>query len=163
LLRPTADFDKGTVIIMTPGTYKLCEDIVFNPNAPPPGELPHEGAFDPSFPGEYDENAFGLGFFSAIAIASSDVTLDLNGYTIEQHPAHALWQRFFAVIELADAPFIQSTGPAQFVKEGNEISAASNIKITGPGTIGLSSHHGENSTALHCLMLGDPTHSQSLL
>ena len=29
-----ADFDDGTVIISTPGTYRLTEDIVFQPNFP---------------------------------------------------------------------------------------------------------------------------------
>mmetsp|Transcript_10323 Transcript_10323/g.24778 ORF Transcript_10323/g.24778 Transcript_10323/m.24778 type:complete len:225 (-) Transcript_10323:995-1669(-) len=91
----------------------------------------------------YDPNTFGLGFFAAIAIATSDVTLDLNGKTIQQSDGHALFQRFFAVIELADAPFIEGAGPAQFVAKATTFQAASNIKILGPGTIGQSSHHGE--------------------
>lgn len=46
------------------------------------------------------------------------------------------------MIELADSPFIQGAGPAQFVGESNQLNAASNVQILGPGTIGRSSHHG---------------------
>mmetsp|Transcript_5475 Transcript_5475/g.8143 ORF Transcript_5475/g.8143 Transcript_5475/m.8143 type:complete len:733 (+) Transcript_5475:32-2230(+) len=139
-----ADFDQGTKIITEPGSYKLCEDITFYPLVNPP-ETSSEGAanaFEPIFPGPFDENAFGLGFFAALSIATSDVTLYLNDYTIQQSKEHALLQRFFAVIELADSPFIQGVGPAQFVGESSSFNPASNIKILGPGTIGLSSHHG---------------------
>lgn len=115
---------------------------MFNPNAPLPGQTPAEDAFDPVFPGEYDENAFGLGFFSAIAIAASDVELYLNGFTIEQSEGHALFQRFFSIIELADSPFIKNAGPAQFVGDDDAFQAASNVVIVGPGVLGRSSHHG---------------------
>jgi hypothetical protein len=138
------DFNEGTLIITQPGSYKLCEDITFYPHVNPPTSS-SEGAanaFEPIFPGPYDENAFGLGFFAAISIATSDVTINLDGHTIEQSQEHALLQRFFAVIELADSPFIKGTGPAQFVGETNQLNAASNIAILGPGTIGRSSHHG---------------------
>lgn len=85
-----------------------------------------------------------MGFFSALAIAASNVELDLNGYTIEQSQEHALLQRFFSVIELADSPFIDSAGPAEFIGDNplTAFRAASDVTITGPGTIGLSSHHG---------------------
>ena len=140
------DFSDGTLIISTSGKYQLCEDIVFDPNGPQPGQVPPDDVYDPVFPSDiYDENAFGLGFFSAIAIATSNVEIDLNGYTIEQSPGHALMQRFFAVIELAGAPFIANAGPAQFVGEDDSLRAASNVRIVGPGTIGRSSHHGEFS------------------
>ena len=51
-------------------------------------------------------------------------------------------QRFYSNIELASAPFIAGTGPAQFVGEGDEFHAASNVRIIGPGTLGRASHHG---------------------
>lgn len=137
-----SDFETGTKIITAPGQYKLCEDIVFHPNGPSPGETPADDAFDPIFPGDYDENAFGLGFFAAIAIAASDVELYLNGFTIEQSEGHALFQRFFSIIELADSPFIKNAGPAQFVGEEDYFQAASNVVIAGPGVLGRSSHHG---------------------
>jgi hypothetical protein len=135
------------VIIKRPGVYKLCEDIVFDPNAPPQGGLPSESAFDPEFGSDFDDyyaqNEFGLGFFAALVIVADDVTLDLNGHTIEQSAGHALMQRFFAVIELASSPFISAKGPAQFVSNnGAAFKAANNVKIVGPGVIGRSSHHG---------------------
>ena len=51
-------------------------------------------------------------------------------------------QRFFAVIELANSPFIPGAGPAQFVSDG-AYAAANNVNIFGPGVIGRSSHHGK--------------------
>ncbi|HSF85559.1 MAG TPA: hypothetical protein VLG28_07895 [Acidimicrobiia bacterium] len=87
---------------------------------------------------QYDPSAYGVGFFAAIAISADDVVLDLSGHTIEQSAEHALLQRFFAVIELADQPFVPGQGPAGF---GDEIDAAKNVVIRN-GTIGLSSHHG---------------------
>eukprot|EP00581_Thalassiosira_minuscula_P007826 CAMPEP_0183703136 /NCGR_PEP_ID=MMETSP0737-20130205/993_1 /TAXON_ID=385413 /ORGANISM="Thalassiosira miniscula, Strain CCMP1093" /LENGTH=668 /DNA_ID=CAMNT_0025929845 /DNA_START=642 /DNA_END=2648 /DNA_ORIENTATION=- len=138
-----ADFDHGTKIISTAGTYKLCEDIEFGPNGPAePGQLPEEDAFDPKYDAEYRENEFGLGFFSALCITSPDVTIYLNNYTIEQSPGHALMQRFFSVIELASSPFVPGVGPAQFVGDDETFVPARNIKILGPGKIGRSSHHG---------------------
>lgn len=86
----------------------------------------------------YDPAGFGLGFFAAIVIQADDVVLDLAGYTIEQSAEHALLQRFFAVIELAEQPFIPNQGPADF---GDRIESASNVLIKN-GTIGRSAHHG---------------------
>lgn len=119
----------------------MCEDIVFDPNGPS-GDVPDEDAYDPVFPGDYSKNSFGLGFFAAIAIASPNVELRLNSHSIEQSRGHALFQRYFAVIELANSPFIKGAGPAQFVGEGEECISASDVKILGPGVIGRSSHHG---------------------
>lgn len=51
-------------------------------------------------------------------------------------------QRFFAVIELASAPFIADAGPHNFVSSGSGFKAAKNFQLKGPGTVGLSSHHG---------------------
>jgi hypothetical protein len=109
------------------------------------GRVDAASAFEPEFTNEnshYDPNQYSMGFFAAIAITTSNVTLYLNGFTIEQSAKHALLQRFFAVIELASSPFIHGAGPAQFTSQSNDFSSASNIKILGPGTIGRSSHHG---------------------
>ena len=122
--------------------YKLCEDISFGPNGPEPGSVPGEDAFDPVFDKEYRTNEFGLGFFSALCIASSDVTLYLNHFKIEQTAGHALMQRFFSVIELASSPFIADAGPAQFIGEDISFAPATNVNILGPGLIGRSAHHG---------------------
>ncbi|KAL3915508.1 MAG: hypothetical protein SGILL_005619 [Bacillariaceae sp.] len=107
--------------------------------------------FDPEFD-NFSKNAFGLGFFAAISVQASGVTIDLNGKTLEQSPEHALMQRYFALIELASSPFIQSVGPAQFVGEDETFEPANNIVIKGPGTLGRSAHHGihgnENSNVV---------------
>jgi len=101
------------------------------------------GGVDHFIPGgpadaRYDPAAFGVGFFAAIAVTADDVVLDLAGHTIEQSAEHALLQRFFAVIELADQPFLPAQGPSDF---GDGISPANNVTIEN-GTIGRSSHHG---------------------
>lgn len=127
------------MIINTPGTYKLCEDIVFDPiqNI----ELPITEIYLPDF-NVYDRNAYGLGFFAAISISASNVEIYLNNHSIEQSEGHALMQRFFAIFELANSPFLKSVGPSQFVGDDVEFESASNIGIYGPGIIGRSAHHG---------------------
>ena len=125
-----------------------------------PPNLSSEGAanaFEPIFDGTYNEHAFGLGFFAALCIATRDVTFKLNEYTIQQSKEHALLQRFFAVVELADSPFIEGVGPAQFVGESNTFQSASNIKILGPGTIGRSSHHGVHGNENDNVLIKDVT------
>ena len=91
----------------------------------------------------YDPAGYGLGFFAAVVIAAADVTLDLNGHTLEQSAEHALLQRFFSLIELADQPFIPAQGPADF---GEAINAAKNVRIKN-GILGRSSHHGIHGNA----------------
>ena len=49
-----------------------------------------------------------MGFFSAITVETDNVIIDLNGYVIQQSELHQLQQRFFAIIETAAAPFIQT-------------------------------------------------------
>lgn len=93
----------------------------------------------------YDPAAFGVGFFAAIAITADDVVLDLAGHTIEQSAEHALLQRFFAVVELADQPFLPAQGPSDF---GDGIAPANNVTIEN-GTIGRSSHHGIHGNGNH--------------
>ena len=184
------DFIYGTYIIDRPGTYKLAEDISFNPNSPATltaaletGAIPADvaaqvglpdpvdayhagrplytqfahgddaGPFAPGGPldARYDPAAYGVGFFAAIAVAADGVVIDLDGHTIEQSAEHALLQRFFSVIELADQPFIPDQGPAGF---GDQITSATNVEIRN-GIIGRSSHHGihgngnENVTISH--------------
>ncbi|MGD8363724.1 MAG: hypothetical protein PVI36_02335 [Desulfobacterales bacterium] len=138
-----SDFVYGTYIIDEPGIYRLAEDISFNPNSTAllgtdayHAGFPMPNQFAPS--GPYNPRAFGIGFFAAIAITAPNVVLDLAGHTIEQSKEHALLQRFFAVIELADQPFIPQQGPADF---GADIKSATNVFIMN-GTIGRSAHHG---------------------
>jgi len=166
------DFRFGTYIIDRPGTYRLGEDVSFNPNSidtlrsvvdsgvdPPVLGLEEPidayqtgfplrsqllpGGIDQFSPGgpldaRYDPAAYGVGFFAAISVTADDVVIDLAGHTIEQSAEHALLQRFFAVIELADQPFLPSQGPSDF---GDGIDAARRVVIRN-GTIGRSSHHG---------------------
>lgn len=138
-----SDFVNGTYRITESGKYVLAEDIVFNPN--PATET--QDAYDSFFPrpeqlgdgpGQYPTAEFTLGFFAAITIETSDVELDLNQYTIEQSAEHALMQRFFAVIELANSPFIPGQGPHDFT---SQLASATNTKIHN-GRIGRSAHHG---------------------
>ncbi|MEW6534355.1 MAG: hypothetical protein AB1454_01900 [Candidatus Auribacterota bacterium] len=151
-----SDFTNGTYIIHKPGIYRLAEDISFNPH--PPGSLGEDGitALDAytggrPFPsqfgsledGKYDPAAFGIGFFAAIVIQANNVVLDLNGHTIEQSKEHALLQRFFAVIELSDQPFVPGQGPSDF---GTDITCAENVWIKN-GIIGRSAHHGIHGNA----------------
>ncbi len=85
--------------------------------------------------------AYRLGFFAAIAVEANEVVIDLNGYTLRQHPMHALMQRFFACIELGDQPFIPGEGPATDGGFGKDLRPAHRVTIKN-GALGLSSHHG---------------------
>ena len=85
----------------------------------------------------YPQDAYGLGFFCAISIYTSDIILNLNGYEIKQSSEHALQQRFYSNIELASIPFLPSQGPHTF---GSKIKRANNCIIK-DGVLGRSSHH----------------------
>jgi hypothetical protein len=147
-LCPLADFKDGTIIIRTPGTYTICEDIQFCPNVPGHYDIKMpDTAYDPIFPSDYyDEFAFALGFHSAISIVTSNVVIDLNTYSVRQCESFALMQRFFSLIELNLHPFINGTGPANFVgplPQFEQFESGTNITITGPGILGRSSHNGK--------------------
>ena len=108
-----SDFAEGTYVIDKPGRYYLTENITFNPfprsaggnSQPKPSQL---STYNP--PGKYDARAFGLGFFAAVVIHGNGVDLDLNGFTLEQGEEHALFQRFFALVELSNVPFHYDQG-----------------------------------------------------
>lgn len=149
----TEDFQKGTLIIDTPGKYQLCEDIVFDPIQDK--SLPITEMYLPDF-NVYDERAYGMGFFAAIAVSVSDVEIYLNNFSIEQSASHALMQRFFAIIELANSPFLESVGPAQFVGVDG-FKSASRVLIQGPGKIGRSAHHGVHGNENQDITIKDVT------
>jgi len=140
-----SDFKDGTLIIDQPGSYKLCEDIIFCPsngiNFAKATDTEIAKAFDPYDLGKtkYMKNEFALGFFAAISVTADDVTISLNGKSLSQCREHALLQRFFALIELASSPFLPNVGPHNFVS--SVFKAAKNFKLVGPGVMGLSSHH----------------------
>ena len=141
------DFEQGTVRLTEPGTYCLKENIYFNPS---PGSIDKPNLYgswfpdnDELYPGCVDNSngAFSLGFFAAISIESSDIELNLNGYTIQMHWYFYLQQRWFSIIEIANSPFLPNVGPADF---GHDWEHISNVKIHN-GELGLSSHHGIHS------------------
>ncbi len=156
-----SDFENGTLQITQPGLYRLAEDISFNPHpvgSPGPNGTPLDAySAGRPFPsqygsteaGLYDPAAFGIGFFAAIAVSAADVTIDLNGHTIEQSAEHALHQRFFAVIETADQPFVPGQGPSDF---GGQLTPAHDLVIKN-GTIGRSSHHGIHGNGTEGLVI----------
>jgi hypothetical protein len=132
-----ADFLFGTLRIRVPCKLVLLENIIFNPDNgdqsnwffEPPKSINNV---------HYINDSYKLGFFTALAIESSNVIIDLNNFEIKQSYKHFLLQRFFSIIELASAPFIPNQGPANF---GNTIKSATHVTIIN-GTLGLSSHHG---------------------
>ena len=148
------DFETGTYRILESGKYCLDEDIEFNPN---PGSVDDPNSqfnwwpLDADlYPGStlFENGAYALGFFAAIAIETNDVEIDLCEQTIGQHLHHYLQQRFFSVIEIAKSPFLSGVGPTDF----GSISNTSNIHIHN-GVIGLSSHQGIHSNEANNVVL----------
>ena len=139
------DFKNGTLILDSPGIYYLEENIIFDPNPP----LDDTNVLDvvecckpklhqfKSNGGIYDDSHYILGFFTVISVIGSDITIDLNGYSIEVSERFALMQRFASLIELATSPFVPSQGPANF---GLNFNSGENIIIRN-GKLGLSPHH----------------------
>jgi hypothetical protein len=141
-------FNEGTVRLQHPGIYVLQEDIVFHPNPNNDFMPTHEQIKSGRYPVGRG-GAYHLGFFAAITIESDDIILNLNGHSIVQSHDHYLDQRFFAMIELASAPFITSQGPHQFSEEST-FKNCNNVYIMN-GTLGRSSHysiHGNGVTNL---------------
>lgn len=132
--------------------FNLKEDISFNPNPSSETMSPfNSGQPTPEQFQVYDPAAFGIGFFAAIVISGDDLILDLNGHTIAQSPEHALQQRFYANIELADQPFIPSEGPHSF---GEGLDPARNVAIVN-GALGRASHHGVHGQLAQGILLKD--------
>ena len=145
-----SNFSTGTVFLTDSGCYRLTEDIVFEPVP----DNDYRATREPYA----SIAAFRLGFFAAIAINGSSILLDLNTHEIRQSDAHALQQRFFAVIEVADRPFITGQGPADFTgaATAHEVVAGKNVVIRN-GRIGRSSHHGIHGNNNDRLLIEDLT------
>eukprot|EP00121_Abeoforma_whisleri_P004757 Awhi_evm1s4304 len=143
------DFDDGTFLIDKPGLYVLKEDVFFNPNSrdylrefynKPELRAADASWVRPDQFRKYDPKAFGIGFFTAIAVRTRDVIIDLNGHTLSQSKEHALQMRFFSLIELNSSPFLGHRGPHSFVGEFG-LDIAKNVTIQN-GHLGLTAHHG---------------------
>ena len=165
-----ADFQSGTLRIKESCTLRLRESVLVNPNRPSipadgqraPGVLPRArrrdwfpDLSDPQQRAEYGTGdvarAYRLGFFASIAIETEGVILDLGGHTLQMHPEFALQQRFHALIELADQPFIMGQGPADF---GQTLRSAKRVWIRN-GTLGRSAHHGIHGNGAEDILISD--------
>ena len=131
-----SDFNHGTLRITQPGYYVLSENIVFNPAS----LFPTQQQIDSGLYPIGTDGPYHLGFFGAIAVETSNVVIDLNGRSITQSVEHNLLQRFFAVVELANSPFIPGQGPHSFIDTFGW-RPASNTLIMNGGLLN-SSHHG---------------------
>lgn len=173
------DFAHGTVRVLVPCKIVLCESIVFNPNPGYLGGNP-ENEIDPNRDEHHDwlpyrgqtaylpldseklhlphggspSRAYHLGFFAAITVEHGEGTIiDLNGFRLSCHPDFALQQRFHALIELANQPFMAGQGPSDF---GGELRSAKKVWIRN-GTIGLSAHHGIHGNSMQDVLISDVT------
>lgn len=113
------NFRAGPYVISEPDVIVvLTEDVTVNFQEPPLKESPHH-----------------LGFFGALVVGASRVTIDLNGHFIKMHPNFRERQRFFSLIALDVTPF-----PVGKMKFTTQPVSPSDISIQGPGTLGLTSH-----------------------
>ena len=146
-----SDFSEGTYRIRIPGIYILLENIVFHPN-PLDDFLPRKDQSE-LYP---MDKGYILGFFAAITMETENISLDLNGYSIEFSKEFNLKQRFGALIELSSSPFIPKQGPANF---GNTFQKCKNVEIKN-GYLKRVSHHGihgnnPENVRLHNLKIED--------
>lgn len=133
LLRES-DFQNGTLRVTFGNVVlKLVEDVVVEPGTAP-------NFFPPADSTEYPSPPYQLGWFAAIAVEADDVVIDLNGFCMKQSQLFALQQRFYAIVELGDQPFVENQGPSNF----GPLKACSRVTIRN-GTLGTSSHHGIHS------------------
>jgi len=120
-----SDFGKP-LVINKPGVYKLGENIKLN--------------FYPMSYDIFDVEQTGndlFGFSAGIKILTTNVILDLNGFTIVQSPQDFCVQRFFSIIQLNNSPFVMGAGP---IPESYKSLITAERCIIRNGTLGLSSH-----------------------
>ena len=75
--------------------------------------------------------------FKGITVETSNVIIDLNGYTVGMSQEFYIQQRFFSIIELAAKNFVSGQGPVDF---GPQLNSASSVVIKN-GNLALASHH----------------------
>lgn len=143
-----SNFSHGSVFLSEAGCYQLKENIVFDPSEASLSTVPY-----------VNNSAFRLGFFAAVIIDGVDIVFDLGGFEIKQSVHHNLHQRFFAVIEVADRPFIMGQGPADFSEGETEDCVAGKRIVIQNGHLGLSSHHGIHGNDNSRVLLKDLTFS----
>ena len=129
-----SDFDGGTLRITTGNClFQINSDIIIQPGSAPD--------FFPVESTEFPFPPYQLGWFAGITVETPEgVVIDLNGYCIKQSDLFALQQRFYAIIELGDQPFLPDQGPSQF----GPLVTCGNVTIRN-GILGTSSHHGIHS------------------
>lgn len=119
-----SSFKDGPLYINDPGAYYFTENIV----------LKFYKTKEDFF--KFHENN-NFGFMGGIIIQCSNVTIDMQGYSISQSITDFCLQRFFALIQLNDFPFKNNAGP--IVQKRNELIKPQNITIKN-GVFGLCSH-----------------------
>ena len=100
---------------------------------------------------EHKDGAYALGFFAAITVEANDVTIDLCGNEMVFGFEFYLQQRFAAIIEIANQPFLPEQGPADW---GSDFVLVDNVVIRN-GTLGLTSHHGIHSNGATNVVIED--------
>lgn len=149
------DLKNGSIRIFEPCVVKFKENISFHPNEDS-NFFPTENQINPAT-GYYNKFSYRLGFFTAIAIETTDnVVIDLCGYTLASSHLFALQQRFHSLIELADQPFVPSAGPTDF---GSDIRVAKNVWIKN-GTLGRTAHHSIHGNGCENIIVSDITFKQ---
>ena len=166
------NFSDGTYRIIESGKYCLYEDIIFNPRQPEDISSPNGNIYN-WYPGEYESDLisypgtleyiarmnpvngpFAGGFFSAISIETVDIEIDLNGYSISQHPYFYTQQRFYSNIEIQNKPYDELSKRTTGIWMWGPNAIVDNIYIHN-GELGLSSHHGIHSNGTICLLCLD--------
>lgn len=130
-----SDFKGGTLRI----THGNCVFVLMENISLEPGDAPE---FSPAAPTtEHPWPPYQLGWFAGITVETQDpVVIDLNGRILKQSKLFHLQQRFFALIELGDQPFLSGQGPSEF----GPFTGCSNVTIQN-GVLDRSSHHGIHS------------------
>lgn len=117
-------FENGPLQINNSGYYYFTEDIVLDFYNTQEKFWAHQ-----------DNNNFG--FMAGIIVNACDVIIDLCGYSIQQSIRDFCLQRFFALIQLNNMPFIIGKGP--ILENRTEIILPKNVTIKN-GKFGLTSH-----------------------
>jgi len=117
-------FKNGPLYITESGCYHFTENIVID----------FYNTKEKFWAHQKDNN---FGFTAGIIIKVCDVEIDMCGYSIEQSIQDFCLQRFFALIQFNDMPFIIGKGP--ILEKREKIITPNNLVIKN-GKFGLTSH-----------------------